>query len=394
MKQLNVCLIIFIAIFASTSKAFQFSSLLEVQELKSTLFGSNLIETIALTFQSPEDKASSAKEVLKMLEELRSQLQSDQNSDSETFETKQKSFDSHIDKLAKEISLLTERIEFLIKEIERLSNLIVQSDKNIASFKARIENLKALVIELDQANVADNKYYNQKIKELQSLYNAFTTILEKLDRLTGSVSTVNVPTHVNLTDSEKRDLEWREKNANVTSNLDAPAAKSFLQLELESESSEAAMLAMQLSKQYNNFLETTLNADQGALKKLMGILNNIQEEVLAQKTNAQKHLDDINAKYKEMKTETENEIALNEAALVKQTENKNKYIAEKAQNTEEKENKEKRRELLKNEKSINEDLRSKLKGTYEKEKFERTAELEVVSKLIKIVENRLVNKSF
>ena len=391
MKQLNVCLIIFIALFATSSKAFQFSSLLEVQELKSTIFGSNLIETIALTFQS-ENKTGSAKEVLKMLEELSSQLKTDQANDSETFITKQSEFDAHIEKLAKEISQLTEQIELLAKEIERLSGLIIQADLNIASFKSRIEKLKALLPEMEAANSNDNKYYNQKIAQLQSVYNAFTTILERLDHLTGSVSTVNVPTHVNLTDSEKRDLEWKEKNPTVASKLQAAVIKSFLQV--ESESSESAKLAMVLSHQYDSFLETTLNADQGALKKLMNILASIQEEVLAQKTSAQKHLDDINAIYKEMKAEIETEIKLNEDALVKQTENRNKYATEKAQKTEEKQNKEKRRELLSNEKAINEDLRGKLKSTFEKEKLERTAELEIVQKLIKIVENRLVNKAF
>jgi hypothetical protein len=392
MKQLNVCLIIILALFASTSKAFQFSSLLEVQELKSTLFGSNLVETIALTFQSPTDKAASAKEVLKMLEELLAQLQTDQTSDTATFETKIAAFYAHIAKLAQEISQLTEQIEFLKNEIERLSDLISTADINIVSFKARIENLKSLVSEMEAANINDNKYYNQKIAQLQSLYNAFTTLLEKLDRLTGSVSSVNVPTHVNLTESEKRDVEWRSQNPNVTSKLDAVIVKSFLQL--ESETSESAMLAMQLSQQYDNFLETTLNADQGALRKLVGILSAIQEEVLGQKTAAQKHLDDINASYKEMRKEADAEIALNDAALAKQTENRAKYVTEKEQKTEEKASKEKRRELLKNEKTINEDLREKLKATYEKEKIERTAELEIVQKLVKIVENRLVNRAF
>lgn len=391
MKQLNVCLIIFIALFATSTKAFQFSSLLEVQELKSTIFGSNLIETIALTFQS-EDKTGSAKEVLKMLEELRTQLQTDQAADSQLFGTKKAEFDSHIEKLAAEIAQLTEQIEFLKKEIERLSDLIIQADKNILSFKARSANLKLLLDEMSAANLNDNRYYNLKIKQLQSVYNAFTTILERLDRLTGSVSTVNVPTHVNLTDAEKRDLEWRQQNPSVASKLDAAVVKSFLQV--ESESSEAAKLAMELSKQYDSFLETTLNADQGALKKLQGILSKMQEEILAQKAGAQKHLDDINSKYKQMEADAEAEIKLNDDALARQTENRNKYVAEKAQKTEEKENKEKRRELLANEKVINEGLRDNLNATFEKEKVERTAELEIVQKLIKIVENRLVNRAF
>lgn len=296
-----------------------------------------------------------------MLEELRSQLQSDQASDTQTFQNKQDQFDTHIQKLANEIAQLTTDIEALNKEIERLTGLISQADLNLASFATRIANLKAILPELDTANANDNRYYNRRMNELQSLYNAFTTILERLQRLTGSVSAVNVPSHINLTDSEKRDLEWRNQNPNVTSRLDAALVKSFLQV--ESESSESAQLAMQLSQQYDSFLENTLNADQGALRKLVGILSSIQEEILGQKTAAQKHLDDINAQYKEMRDNTEAEIKLNENAHARQTENRNKYLAEKARNIEEKESKEKRRELLTKEKVINEDLRSNLKAT-------------------------------
>jgi len=364
---------------------------MEVQDLKMTIFGSNLIETIALTFQS-SDKTSSAKEVLIMLEDLRKQLQTDQTTDTKTFETKQTEFTAHIDKLATEIALLTTQIELLQKEIERLEGLIAQADLNIASFVSRIAKLKTLLIEMEAANGSDNRYYNQKIVQMQTLYHAFTTILERLERLSGSVSAVAVPTHVNLTDAERRDVEWKKANPTVASKLDAAIVKSFLQV--ESESSEAALLAMQLSDQYNNFLETTLNADQNALQKLIKILSAIQDEVLAQKTATQKYLDDINAQYKALKEQTEAEIILNQNALARQTENRDKYIAEKAAKIEEKETKTKRRDLLSNEKAINEDLRSKLKATFEKERIERSVELDVVSKLIKIVENRLLNKTF
>jgi len=391
MKQLNVCLIIFIALFASTSKAFQFSSLKEVQDLKSTIFGSNLIETIALTFQS-EDKTGSAKEVLAMLEELRSQLENDQAADTQTFETKQAEFDAHIEKLTEEIDELTEQIEFLISEIERLTGLITQADLNIESFNTRIENLKALLVEMQIANVNDNRYYNQRISQLQSVYNAFTLIIERLEALTGSVSSVDVPTHVSLTDAEKRDLEWRNQNPDVANRLDEVVVKSFLQV--ESETNESAKLALELSKQYTNFIENTMNADQGALLKLVTLLTSFQEETLATKTATEKHLEDINAQYNVLKEETEAELKLNEEALARQTENRNKYIAERTLRTEEKESKERRRELLTNERTLNEELRANLKSTYEREKLERAAELEIVKRLIKIVENRLVNKSF
>lgn len=388
MKNLNVCLIICLALL-STINSFQFSSLREVQELKSNIFGSNLIETISLTFQS-DNKVGAANEVLTMLEELKSQLKSDQSADSLIFENKFTEFNVHIEKLDAEISKLTTEIDALIVEIKRLTDLITQADLNILSFKTRIENLNALLFEMKEANDQDNTYYKEKISQLGKVYEAFSTILARLENLVGSVSARQAPGHVNLTDSEKRDVEWTKNNPNVTApNLDA---KSFLQV--ESESTEMTNMMMQLSAQYDNFLETTLNADQGALVQLKKILSTIQEEVLVQKTSAIKHIEDINSKYKELKANADDEIALNDAALKKQNENRTKYLADKAARVEEQANKEKRRDLLRNEKDLNEKIRANLKSTFEKEKIDRAAELEVVEKLIRIVENRLVKKSF
>ena len=388
MKNLNVCLILCLALLSSIN-SFQFSSLLEVQELKSNIFGSNLIETIALTFQS-DNKVGAANEVLTMLQELKTQLTTDQTNDTDTFESKNEEFNNHIVKLEKEISRLTVEIDALIVEIQRLTDLITQADLNILSFKARIANLKTLLVEMKDANDKDNTYYKEKIAQLGKVYEAFSAILARLENLVGSVSAKQAPGHVNLTDSEKRDVEWTKNNPNVTApNLDA---KSFLQV--ESESTEMTNMMMQLSAQYDNFLETTLNADQGALVQLKKILSTIQEEILVQKTSAERHLDDINSKYKDLKYQADEEIALNETALKKQADNRDKYAEDKAARVEEKSNKEKRRELLRNEKELNEKIRASLKSTFEKEKIDRAAELDVVDKLIKIVENRLVKKSF
>jgi len=205
MKHLNVCLILCLALLSSIN-SFQFSSLLEVQQLKSNIFGSNLIETIALTFQS-NNKVGAAKEVLTMLEDLRNQLKSDQSTDTSIFENKRAEFDNHIEKLDNEISKLTTEIDALNLEIQRLTDLITQSDKNILSFKARIENLNALLTEMKAANDNDNIYYKQKIIELEKVYQAFSSVLVRLEKLVGSVSARQAPGHVNLTDSEKRDVE-------------------------------------------------------------------------------------------------------------------------------------------------------------------------------------------
>ena len=67
-------------------------------------------------------------------------------------------------------------------------------------------------------------------------------------------------------------------------------------------------MALKLAKQYTNFLQTTVNADQAALEKLIKILTNIQDETLMKKSNTIEHLNNINSKYNELKGKVEVEF--------------------------------------------------------------------------------------
>lgn len=390
MKYLNVFLL-FAIVFISNANSFQFSQLQEVQALKSTVFGSNLIETIALTFSNGA-REDAGKQVLAQLNELKNQLNNDQKNDDNMFHQKQHNFQSHIQNLANEIEKLTEEINKLAIEIARLTELIRIANENIASFKERIENLHDLLDNMAEANKNDNAYYNEKIEDLGKLYNAFTKIISRLAEMRGSVSGVNKYAHINATKSELRDIAWRKAHMNETAFVEEKQEKKFMSfLQVNNQNKEATKLALKLAKQYTNFLESTVNADQAALEKLIGILKGIQEETLVKKSNAIEHLADINARYAEMKEHTEKEIVANEAALKKQTENRDRYVEEKAKAEEEKRNKEARRELLRKEKAINEKLLSELTETHQKEKAERAEEINVVNLLEGIVERRLLN---
>jgi hypothetical protein len=372
----------------SSTIAFEFSSLKEIQALKSSVFGSNLIETISLTFQN-NARHEAGKEVLAQLNELKNQLNTDQKNDDATFNKKSTEFKNHIQNLANEIQTLTEEILKLEIEIERLAGLIEVANKNIVSFRERIANLEELLTNMAAANADDNKYYNQKIEELERLYQAFTQMIEKLNKLKGSVSGVNKYEHINATESELRDIAWRKANSNTSFvEVDEKKFLSFLQITNQ----ETNKLAVKLAKQYTNFLEATLNADQAALEKLVSILTNIQDETLVKKANTIEHLNDINARYAELKKSSEEEIASNKESLQKQIENRDQYVADKQKAEEDKRNKEERRDLLIKEKAINEKLLSELEATHQKEKAARAEEMNVVNILERIVEKRLMGQ--
>ena len=162
MKSLNVFLLLSIVLI-SNAYSFQFSSLKEVQALKTTVFGSNLIETISMTFQNDARK-NAGKEVLAQLNELKAQLNGDQKADDDMFNKKNAAFTSHIENLVKEIQQLTDEIAALEAEIDRLALLIETATQNIASFEERIKNLGELLENMAEDNKNDNIYYNEKMK--------------------------------------------------------------------------------------------------------------------------------------------------------------------------------------------------------------------------------------
>merc|ERR1712047_65701 len=76
------------------------------------------------------------------------------------------------------------------------------------------------------------------------------------------------------------------------------------------------------------------------LAKLVGILAGIQDETLVKKANTVEHLNNINAKYAELKAQAEEEVKQNEASLKAQIANRDRYVEERQQAIEEKKNKE------------------------------------------------------
>lgn len=390
MKYLNVFLLLAI-VCISNANSFSFSSLKEVQELKSTVFGSNLIETISMTFQN-NPRANAGREVLAQLNELKTQLNTDQKNDTDLFKKKETAFSDHIDALNKEISELSAEIIKLAAEIMRLTNLINTANENIESFKARIENLQDLLENMAEANKQDNEYYNQQIENLGRLYSAFTNIISRLSEMIGSSAGKNIYGHIAQTEAEKRDIEYRKTHPNAfVEKKEEKKFMSFLQVVAKATNTKEVM---KLAKKATKFLQTgaTLEADQAALHKLISILSGIQDETLVKKSNTIEHLKQINDTYAELKGNAEEEIKSNQASLKAQIANRDRYIEERQAAEEEKKNKEERRTLLQQELVMNVKLLGELRQTYQQEKAGRAEEIGVVDLLERIVEKRMLGK--
>jgi predicted nucleic acid-binding Zn-ribbon protein len=347
------------------TNSFDFASLREIQSLKQNTFAASLIETISLSLTS--SKGEGVEDVLKMLGDLRNQLNQDQKNDDNTFNAKNSEFNAHIKKLAEEIAQLASEIAALEARIEELANLIAQAIINIESFQDRIGNLTQTLVDLKQKLEDDTTYYTKKANGLAELNSKLLVVNEKLGKLIGSASGANVFNHINLTESEKRDIAYREEQAKT----------SFIQL------SKSLPLAPEL-------VELTLQADQKALQRLMSIISKFASEALDEKAEAERKLQEAKETYEILKKSMEEEIELNKQAMAKQEENKKNYENEKEAKEAEKAEKEARKEALEKEKVINEKLQAALSQTYQKEKKDRAEEIRVVGILVNIVQKRLM----
>lgn len=255
--------------------------------------------------------------------------------------------------------------------ITELSNLIFKAKENIQAFNNRITSLTKTLAEMKETFESDKKFYQGKIESLKVLKSKLLEVVAKLREMVGSVSGVNKYSHINATESERRDMEWSAQNAK----------KSFLQIKKV------------LPEEYANLMEMTLNADQGALNKLIDILTTISQEVDKEITLKEKYLVDMENTYNELRTQMESEVELNRASKAKQEANKLAYENEKGEKEKEKADKEARKAALENERTINLNLQQQLKNTHEKEQQDRNKEIEIVDVLVGIVQKRLVRKN-
>jgi hypothetical protein len=366
MRTINTCLIIFL-ICIGLSKSFDFASLNEIQSLKQNTFASSLIETISLSLSS--SKGEDANEVLKILNNLKSQLEIDQENDNKTFNAKNDEFKYHIAKLEAEISTLDRAIEALATRTAELSNLIEKAKENIESFEKRIVNLVQTHKEMKEIFENDSKYYKEKIEGLRKLQKKMIDVVNKLKELVGSVSGDKKYVHINATDFEKRDIAWKA------------AQKSLMQIKRN------------IPTTISSLLEISLNADQGALNKLIEILSKITGDIRSEIIDKHQYLENMTNSYLDLQKQMTEEITANKNALEKQQANKSAYENEKAEKEKEKASKEARKEALTTEKTINLELQTQLSSTYNKENQDRLKEITIVNVLIGIVEKRLVNKN-
>jgi chromosome segregation ATPase len=365
MKNFNSLLFLGLLLFVgATTDRFEFASLAELNDISETNFGKNLLETVTLSLNNGGD----AKSVLNLLNGLMSKLIKEQEDSDKWWAGEKKRLENKISDLTKEIAKLAGEIEALKTEKSKMEKLINRVKENIKQYNAqKLANNKQLT-DLATKRANDKADFDRSTQEHLDLLKALEQVINELVKLSGSISGVGKPNSIQEIDAEKRDAAWKK-------------AKAAL-VEIAKSDNNAAI-----------FAEMATEADQNALEKLVNLLRKLR------KSAEKSYNDDKSAEtrskdnYKILVNSLESDNKKLASLLNASEKNLRDYegklanIIKNISNLEKvKESKEKDKKDTIKEK----DLKEKV---YNAEKLERTEEREVVKKLIKLVEERLVKMS-
>jgi hypothetical protein len=258
MRSTNV--ILFIALVAiSFSNAFEFTSLAEVKELRSTSYGNSLIETISLTLANN----GNVEQVQSLLTDLLTRLIHDQEAADNAWAKEKARLNARIAVLTKEITELHRQIAVDENDKKTNENKRDHAIANLAQYHQQVSDNNAALVRNEANRQKDKTTFEASEREHWDVINAIAATIKELNKLVGSVSGKAKPVHVVEDAAEKRDREY------------AALKHSFAQMTRD----EAEAIA---------FAELATTADQAALHKLIDLLNTLE-------TDTKKSLADDNA---------------------------------------------------------------------------------------------------
>lgn len=364
MRSTNVILL-FALLAISFANSFEFNSLAEVQELKSSTYGNSLIQTISLSLQSNGNIA----DVQKLLDDLLFKLNQDQIHSDKEWEKTNKTLSNKIAELKTQIEQLRVKIAGIEKDIADYSAKIVKGNKNLVQYKSQVVHNSQQLASMKVHRKKDSDSFKTSQQEHNDILNAIELVIKELSKLTGSVSGKGRPVHVEKIEAEKRDDAYA-----------ATLMDSFAQI--TKDEAEAVM-----------FTQLATTADQAALKKLIGLLKQLSESVKKSLNDEVEHEAQSKKIYQSLKTTlTEDNKKLN-ALITTQTQHVKDYTEKVAKLNIELTNNKKLKASKEAELVATVKLRQDKENQYNSDKAERNKEREIVQKLINIVKQRLSNMS-
>lgn len=358
MRITNTFLLIALLTFSYTY-SFEFASLAEINEIKSTAYGKSLIETISLSLE----QKGNVNEVQRLLVDLLFRLNQDQAKDDDWWRKENARLKAKIARLTKEIERLRREILRLLGEKAKYESLRDKAAANLVQYKQqRAHNVKVLA--RNRARRAqDAAEFKRSQNEHTDVLNAIDAVLTELRRLVGSVSGKGKPQHVRMGDEEKRDL-----------------AKSFMQISKD----EAEVQA---------FIELATEADQRALQNLINAIGKIRHSVQRSYNDDVAHEQRSVRAFRKLRDILKSDNKKLDAMIVQETANHKLYVARVAQLIALIAQTRKLRQAKIEEKNATINERLTKERRYLADKAQRDEERRVILRIQHIVKSRLVNMS-
>jgi len=166
---------ILVLIALGTTRSFDFTSFVELEDLHNDPYGKSLIETIQMSMN--QGKGGKIESIQALLDELLSKLNADQRKADEDWAKEKKRLDTLIAKLENEITKLQNEIAGLEKEKATTEGKRAQAIKNIAQYKDQLNHDHATLKSLIKRRDEDNVRYQQSVRDHAALMEAINQVI-------------------------------------------------------------------------------------------------------------------------------------------------------------------------------------------------------------------------
>jgi len=337
-----------------------FSSFVELSDLKGDSYAESLVQTINTALQNKSGRIESIQD---LLTQLYNKLVSDQKTADGDWTKRETALNKTIHETQTLIQKLTTEIATAEKTLADTVAKIAKGELNLAQYTKQQTADQAMVQQLHLKRNADAAVYKQNVQNHQDLIMALNSVVAELTKLRGSISGVGRPAGMHAIDAENRDAAWKKNHT--------------------------ALLQIFSDSDISSFLQVATEADQDQLAKLIDMLNALKRS--AQKSLADDDENEQSSKkiFKKALTRLQSDIALLTTTIKRQNDNLTKYNRQKVSLQTEIHDKTalkvKNVAFLKQTKEI----RRQEKLKYESDKRGRNKEKAIISRLQKIVDEKL-----
>lgn len=360
MRSNNVILILVLLALQVHTVKIDFSSFVELSDLKGDSYAESLVQTINTALAQKGGRIESIQD---LLTQLYDKLLSDQKVADKQWHTRETQLNKTISDTQNLISKLSTQIVAAQKSLAQTVTSINKSNVNIKQYTSQLTHDQAMVQTLHIKRNADAAIYKQNVANHQDLVMALDAVINELNKLRGSISGAGRPGHVAAISAETRDAAWKKNHP--------------------------ALLEIFTEGDISSFAQVATEADQDSLSKLVDML-------VALRRSTQKSLadDDVNEQdsvkhFNQAMTRLQSDITLLNVTLKRQRENLEKYIRRKT--SLEIEIRDKTNLRVKNENFLaqTKEIRRQEGLKYESDMRSRNREKTIIRKLQRIVDEKL-----